>query len=193
MPISCNVSVVKLSTDEFRELDYLVMRHAFDSQNELRRLLDERIYQADLAARLKSAGMTINREVEIQLSHRDYCKSLFLDLIVAEQSVYELKVARKITDAHIGQLLTYLHLLDLRRGKLINFGSSEVESRFVNAPMDSKKRRSFSVNEVDFKGDDQFRDLVVGLLRDWGTTLDNTHVVALPASNRITPWRTRTC
>ena len=67
MPVSCSVSIAKLSTAELRELDYRVMRHAFDSQNELGRLADERIYQADLAARLRSAGMTVSREVEVQL------------------------------------------------------------------------------------------------------------------------------
>ena len=87
MPVSCSISIGKLSTDEFRELDYRVMRHAFDSQNELGRLADERIYQADLAARLRSAGMMVSREVEVQLLHREFCKSLFLDLIVAEQAV----------------------------------------------------------------------------------------------------------
>jgi len=112
MPVSCSVSIAKLSTAELRELDYRVMRHAFDSQNELGRLADERIYQADLAARLRSAGMTVSREVEVQLLHCEFCKSLFLDLIVAEQAVYEMKVVKTITDAHIGQLLTYLHLLD---------------------------------------------------------------------------------
>ncbi len=50
------------------------------------------------------------REVEVQLLHREFCKSLFLDLVVAEQAVCELKVVKAITDAHIGQLLTYLHL-----------------------------------------------------------------------------------
>lgn len=171
MPVSCSVSIAKLSTAELRELDYRVMRHAFDSQNELGRLADERIYQADLAARLRSAGMTVSREVEVQLLHCEFCKSLFLDLIVAEQAVYEMKVVKTITDAHIGQLLTYLHLLDLPRGKLINFRSVNVESQFVNAPLDSAQRRSFNINEVEFRGDDGFRDLVIGLLRDWGTSL----------------------
>jgi GxxExxY protein len=171
MPVSCSVSIAKLSTDELRELDYRVMRHAFDSQNELGRLADERIYQADLTARLQSAGMKVSREVEVQLLHREFCKSLFLDLIVAEQAVYELKVVKAISDAHIGQLLTYLHLLDLPRGKLINFRSASVESQFINVPLDSAQRRSFNVNDVEFNGDDRFRDIVVGLLRDWGTSL----------------------
>ncbi len=150
MPVGCSVSICKLSTDELRELDYRVMRHAFDSQNELGRLADERIYQADLAARLRSVGMKVTREVEIQLTHRGYSKSLFLDLIVAEQAVYELKVVKAITDAHIGQLLTYLHLLDLSRGKLINFRSAKVESQFVNAPLDSSQRCCQSIETAFF-------------------------------------------
>jgi hypothetical protein len=39
MPVSCSVSIGKLSTDELRELDYRVMRHAFDSQNEAMHVL----------------------------------------------------------------------------------------------------------------------------------------------------------
>lgn len=171
MPVSCNVSIAKLSTDEFRGLDYRVMRHAFDSQNELGRLADERIYQADLAARLQAAGLKVSREIEIQLVHRDYCKTLFLDLVVDEQAVYELKVVKAITDAHIGQLLTYLHLLDLPRGKLVNLRSPSVESQFVNAPLSSAERRSFDFNDVEFDGDEHFREIVIGLLRDWGTSL----------------------
>ncbi|WP_442511216.1 GxxExxY protein [Novipirellula sp. SH528] len=171
MPVSCSISIGKLTTDELRDLDYRVMQHAFNSQNKLGRLADERIYQADLAARLRSAGIMVSREVELQLVHREYRKTLLLDLIVAEHAVYELKVVKAITDAHIGQLLTYLHLLDLPRGKLINFRSVNVESQFVNAPLDSEQRRSFKVNDVEFDGDNRFRDIVVSLLRDWGTSL----------------------
>ena len=170
MPVSCSGSIARLATEELRELDYQVMRHAFDSQNELGRLADERIYQADIATRLQSAGISVEREVEIRLVHGEFRKPLFMDLIV-EKAVYELKAVRAITDAHIGQLLTYLHLLDLPRGKLINFRSASVESQFVNAPLDSRQRRLFVVNEVEFDGDDAFRDIIVGLLRDWGTSL----------------------
>lgn len=171
MPVSSSVSMGKLSTDELRDLDYRVMRHAFDSQNELGRLADERIYQADLATRLRSEGLKVSREVEIRLSHGNFCKSLLLDLIVAEQAVYEIKVVKAITSAHTGQLLTYLHLLDLPRGKLINFRSVNVESQFVNAPLDSAQRCSFSINDIEFAGDDRFREMVVDLLVDWGTSL----------------------
>ena len=32
MPVQCSIAIAPLSTEEFRELDYQVMRHAFDSK-----------------------------------------------------------------------------------------------------------------------------------------------------------------
>jgi len=171
MPVQCGAFVGKLSTDELRDLDYHVMRHAFNSQNELGRLADERIYQLDLAARLQAAGLAVKREIRVQLSHREYRRSLYLDLIVSDRAIYELKVVSAISEFHIGQLLTYLHLFDSPRGKLINFRSPKVESQFVNAPLPSSQRRSFTVDHSGYDGDSDFLKLVVGLLRDWGTSL----------------------
>jgi GxxExxY protein len=171
MPVLCSAAIEPLSTEAFRELDYRVMRHAFDSQNDLGRLADERIYQSDLANRLRDEGIPVLREVELILSYESFYKSLYLDLVVARQGIYELKVVKTLTDAHIGQLLTYLHLLDLPRGKLINFGSPQVESQFVNAPFRKRHRREFRVIDSDYRGSDFFKQLVIGLLRDWGTAL----------------------
>lgn len=171
MPVSCPIQITDLSTDQFRDLDYLVMRHAFDSQNSLGRLADERIYQNDLLFRLRGAGLNVKREVPVFLSHGEFRKTLLLDVVVAEQAVYELKVVRKLSDAHFGQLLTYLHLLELTRGKLINFRPAAVESQFVNAPITGAERRGFKIEDSKYVGADDFRDLVVGLIRDWGTSL----------------------
>jgi GxxExxY protein len=171
MPVHCSINIEPLSTEAFRELDYRVMRHAFDSQNELGRLADERIYQADLAGRLRSDGRSVIRELEILLSYRSFCKSLYVDLLVAEQGIYELKVVKALTDAHKGQLLTYLHLLDLPRGKLLNLGSPKVEAQYVNAPFRSEQRRAFHLVDHAYHGTEAFKQLIVGLLRDWGTSL----------------------
>ena len=45
-----------LSSDEFEKLDYRVMGHAYASQNELGRLCDESVYEADMKARLLGEG-----------------------------------------------------------------------------------------------------------------------------------------
>jgi GxxExxY protein len=174
MPVYCDHTIARLTTDEFRELDYRVMRLAFDSHNELGRLADERIYQADLTARLKLIEMQVHREVELRVVHKNFCKSFYLDLVIASSAIYELKVASSLRDAHVGQLLNYLMLLDLAHGKVINFGASKVESRFVNTPLASEFRRNFRVEAGEYNGQDQFLELVLDLLRDWGTSLSLT-------------------
>jgi GxxExxY protein len=171
MPVHCDIPATKISTEEFRDLDYQVMRHAFDSQNELGRLADERIYQADIATRLLAAGFEVRREVEVKLQHGEYSKSLFIDLVVNGNGIYELKTVKALNEAHAGQLLTYLHLIDATRGKLINLRSSTVESRFVNSTIESAQRRNFAINDAEFDSDERFRDVVIKLLRDWGTSL----------------------
>lgn len=171
MPILCPVRIEPLSTEAFGKLDYQVMRHAFDSQNALGRLADERIYRNDLAVRLNDAGIPVLSEVRVILSYENFIKCLYLDLLVAEQGVYELKASKAISKAHIGQLLTYLHLLDLPRGKVLNFGGPKLESKFVNAPFRSVQRRTFHFVDDHYFGTSRILELVVGLLRDWGTSL----------------------
>jgi GxxExxY protein len=156
---------------EFKDLDFQVMRHAFDSHNGLGSLANEDVYQRDLANRLERHGFRVNREVELLLTHGSFTKSLFLDLVVNEFAVYELKVAKAISEAHVGQLLSYLYLLNLERGKVINFGSRKVESRFVNSALSHDERRSFSVDEASYCGPEFLRRSMVELVGDWGTSL----------------------
>ena len=62
MPIASPLSSNPIKQEEFAQLDYVVMRHAFECQNQLGRLCDEQIYQNDLAARLEAAGLAVRTE-----------------------------------------------------------------------------------------------------------------------------------
>lgn len=171
MPINCSLDIESLATEEFGKLDYAVMGHMFAAQNEIGRLADERVYQADVAQRLAAAGLSYDVEVAIELVHKTFVKELFLDLVVGRKAVYELKAVSALNSNHVAQLLTYLYLLDLPRGKLVNFRSPTVESEFVNAPISRKERCGFSVSDDGFRGDRSLLALVVDLVRDWGTSL----------------------
>jgi GxxExxY protein len=64
---------------------------------------------------------------------------LTTDLIVDRRVIVELKVAKSIARVHERQLLTYLKLLDLRLGLLINFGGEVLHRnvrRFINGTVD---------------------------------------------------------
>ena len=171
MPIYCRLKIEPLSTEDFRSLDYAVAGHMFASQNEMGRLAEEQVYRADAAQRLRSAGLLSNEETPIELTHKTFVKTLFLDLVVSRKGVYELKTVTGLNASHVAQLVTYLYLLDLPRGKLVNFRSPTVESQFVNAPIPREERRDFSVSDAGYRGDRHLLQLVVDLVRDWGTSL----------------------
>src|SRR5258708_31765836 len=108
MPITSPLGSSPIKQQEFAELDYLVMRHAFECQNQLGRLCDEVIYQNDLATRLQAAGVSVRTEVPITVTCRDFRKTYSLDLVVADAGIYELKAALSIIGEHEAQLLNYL-------------------------------------------------------------------------------------
>ena len=91
MPVTCPIHFQPLSTEEFAELDYALMKHAFAGHTELGRLADEQIYQADFAARVRSDGCKVTREVPVTVSFGDFVKAYSLDMVVADKAIYEIQ------------------------------------------------------------------------------------------------------
>jgi len=172
MPFHCPIHFQPLSKDEFGKLDFEVMSHAFACHTALGRLADEQIYKGDFSSRLNQAGFQTQVEVPATASFRTFAKSYSLDLVVNERAVYELKAVPRLVEHHAGQLMNYLLLLGLERGKLINFRPDSVETRFVNVAIDPKARRKFTVSDAGWTGGATFRDLVSDIVRDWGTGLE---------------------
>jgi len=176
MPIEYGFPIHILSQDDFHAIDRLVMRHAFDIQNELGRFYDEAIYHNELAFRLKSHGLTVVSEGMIKVRYQDFVKHYYLDALVGEGALYELKAVDALTGVHEKQLLTYLFLLGLRHGKLINFSSASVEHRFVSTRLTAADRHSFNLDDRLFdckeSEDCLIYETLPALLSDWGTRLD---------------------
>ncbi len=55
-------------------------------------------------------------------------KAFVVDLLVEEKLVIELKAVPALLPAHYTQLLTYLRVMELRHGFLINFGAALFKS-----------------------------------------------------------------
>ena len=106
MPIISPILSESLDQKRFGQLDYCVMRHAFECHNDLGRLCDEIIYQNDLAARLQAAGIPVEKEAKLVVTHRDFEKIYWLDLVVAQAGIYELKTHSVLVPDHEAQLLT---------------------------------------------------------------------------------------
>ncbi len=143
MPVSCPIQFKILTDDEFRNLDYRVMAQVFASHNEMSRLCDENIYKADLAARWEAAGLgPVHTEVALDVTWGSFSKRYFLDLVVRDTHLYELKCALLLVGEHKTQILNYVMLLGLRTAKLINFRPPQVESWFASSrlPLESRQR-----------------------------------------------------
>ncbi len=171
MPIHCNIDFPRLSEDEMRTIDYAVMRHVFDTHNELGRLCDESVYQRGLLRRLQLAGIEASIEVPVWLTFREFSIQRSLDLVVAGKVIYELKTVAHLLKSHEGQLLEYLYLVNSNRGKLVNFRSESVESRYVNTTFDRSTRQGFQFDQADFTGHESLARLIRELVEDWGTGL----------------------
>ena len=177
MPISCPIQVRPISQAEFKKLDYEVMRHAFASQNDLGRLCDEAIYQADLALRLEGAGLgPVRTEVLVTVFHGDFRKTYFIDVLLIDAAPYELKTVSALNTDHQKQLLHYLFLLGVQHGKLLNFRPPTVEHRFVNTTLTHESRHQFTIEDGRWHAVNErsalLREVLEALLKDWGAFLE---------------------
>ena len=152
------------------------MRCAYDCQNALGRLCDERVYENDLARRLRSEGFReVHSQVPITMSHGRFHKEYRLDLL-ADDALYELKTVTAFTSEHDAQILHYAMLLSVNHGKLLNFRNMSVEGRLrCNAVLtetrqcvtcDATRWQPLSLHCADLMQHTK------AILHDWGSFLD---------------------
>src|SRR5216117_4146746 len=141
MPIHCPLSIRTLSADEFEQRDYRVMGHSYACQNQLGRLCDECVYEADLKARLLGEGFReVHTQVPVTVTHGSFSKTYHLDLI-ADDALYELKTKTALTGEDDAQLIHYILLLGIQRGKLLNFRTAKVQGRIQATGLTQETRR----------------------------------------------------
>jgi GxxExxY protein len=85
----------------------------------------EGVYETILAHALAKRGMEVERQKSIPFVWEDVRidEACRVDLLVEGQVVVELKSLEKLIPVHHKQVLTYLRLLELPIGLLINFGA----------------------------------------------------------------------
>jgi len=173
MPIELRENIRSLDQDTFGKIAFVVIEQAFHVHNRLGRFFDEEVYQQELAQLLLSRAVT---ETDISVKYADFCKTYFIDLLVDQGAIFELKTVKQLTDRHRAQLLNYLLLTGSRHGKLINFRPERVEHEFVNTTITHTDRISFIVDDSEWDASMEraidIRNLVENFLRDWGTGLD---------------------
>ncbi len=97
MPIELETPVRAVSQAEFHEIDTVVTGLAFETQNELGRFCDEKIYQNELLYRCCDAGFQSPcKEFRIRVSHGDFEKLYRVDMLLEGCALYELKCVERL-------------------------------------------------------------------------------------------------
>ena len=114
------------SQEEFEKLNKLsheVLAAAITVHKELGAGLLESVYQECLKAELKSMGYKVETEVEFPLIYKgiETEKIFRVDMIVEDAFLVELKAVEEIKPIHEVQLVTYMKLLGIHMGFLLNF------------------------------------------------------------------------
>ncbi len=105
------------------EIATIVVDAAFKIHNALGPGLFESVYEATLGFELRKRGLRIDHQVGCPVRYDGVRLGLGFrpDLIVEKKVIVEIKSIEALAPIHTKQLLTYLRLLDLRLGLLINF------------------------------------------------------------------------
>ena len=109
------------------KLSYDIRGAAMEVYNTFGPGLLESVYQKALKHELELRGHNVHSECTIPIIYKDKVldTSLRLDLIVDGKVIIELKSVEDILPVHFKQLRTYLRLMNLNQGWLINFGEDD--------------------------------------------------------------------
>lgn len=113
------------TTLRLNELSGIIIDTAYHIHKELGPGLLEKVYEVILTKQLQKEGLSVERQkpVPIVYEGESFDEGFRADLIVEEHIIIELKSVETLAPVHSKQLLTYLRLLDLRLGLLLNFGA----------------------------------------------------------------------
>jgi GxxExxY protein len=85
--------------------------------------LFENTYEACLEYELLKKGLKVEKQKTMPIQYEDLIieNAYRLDLLVEDKLIVEIKAVHELNEIHFSQILTYLKLLDLKLGLLINF------------------------------------------------------------------------
>jgi GxxExxY protein len=109
-------------SDEVEQLIHDTIGCCIRVHRELGPGLIERIYVGALSVELKATGIPFEREKRYAVIYRGQDVSdQYLDLVVGDQVVLEVKSVGDLAPIHHQQILNYMRIARLRAGLLVNF------------------------------------------------------------------------
>ncbi|MBL7141514.1 GxxExxY protein [Patescibacteria group bacterium] len=118
----------------YPELSYKIVGALFDVYNQLGPGFSEKYYQRAIANELKRLGISFREQIYSPLKFKeDNIGRHFLDFLIENKIVLEIKKGGRFSKRNIDQVLTYLKIIDLKLGIIANFGPKELKfKRIIN-------------------------------------------------------------
>ena len=129
------------------EITQQMIGAAIEVHRELGLGIVEKAYEEAMCHEMHLRGLTFRRQQAVPIVYKGVklAANLWLDLLVQDKVILDLKAKEEVTALNKTKLLTYLRLSRLRVGLVINFhverlidGVFRVVNRFVEAPEDEE-------------------------------------------------------
>ena len=111
-----------------KNLVYQVNGAAIEVHKNIGPGLLESVYHKCTEKELTYRGISFQTELRIPIQYKDFSieADLKCDLVIEEMLIVELKSVKKILQIHEAQILTYMKLLEVPIGLLINFNVTNI-------------------------------------------------------------------
>lgn len=92
----------------------------------------ESVYEEALAWELNGSGLRVSRQREVPIIYKGHRlkTTLKLDLLLNDLVIVECKATSRYNEIFEAQTLTYLRLMELKLGLVVNFGERMVKEGF---------------------------------------------------------------
>ena len=110
------------------QITYQIRGAIYDVYKKLGPGLLESVYEEAMVYELEKKGLKVERQLEVPIHYDGHILKtpLSLDLLVEDRVVVELKSVKELQDVFFKQTRTYLRLLDLKVGILVNFNTDDI-------------------------------------------------------------------
>ncbi len=110
------------------DITYQIRGAIYDVYKKLGPGLLESVYEEAMVYELQKRGFHVKRQLEVPIHYDGHLLKtpLRLDLLVEDRVVVELKSVKELQDVFFKQTRTYLRLMDLKVGILVNFNTDDI-------------------------------------------------------------------
>ena len=124
--------VSEMVTYKYSDLTGKIIELAIKVHKNLGSAYEEKIYQRALYLEFQRSKLNFEREKEVSINYgKVRIGKKKLDFVVGNKVVVELKKVEAIDKVHIAQVVSYLKILKLNIGLILNFGKSRLEIKRV--------------------------------------------------------------